>query len=85
MCFGGSPSIPPPAAPVAPPAAVAPPEPVAPPAKQEVKAPQQQASRNADAAPGGGVFKPMGSTLLTGPSGVAKSALNLGGKTLLGE
>lgn len=56
------------------------PEPVAPPATQEAKPADatMQAKRAKRATPMGG------GSLLTGPSGVAQGASNLGGSTLLG-
>jgi hypothetical protein len=56
------------------------PAPVAPPPVQETKLPDTlNAKRRTAKAVGMG-----GGTLLTGPSGIASSALNTGGSTLLG-
>lgn len=58
------------------------PDPVAPPAPpQQAKAPNTAPLRRRNA---GGVAVPSGSTLLSGPSGIAASQLNLGSQTLLG-
>lgn len=53
--------------------------------------PPPQAAKAPDTTPltrrnsgGGGLATPAGSTMLTGPSGIAAAQLNLGGVTLLG-
>ena len=54
--------------------------PAPPPPPQEVKAPDNLSGARAKRKPSG-----MGSTMLTGPTGVASTSLNTGGTTLLGS
>lgn len=55
-----------------------------PPPPQAAKAPDTAPLRRRNASGSGGIATPAGSTLLSGPSGIANAQLNLGGQTLLG-
>jgi hypothetical protein len=70
MCFGSTPDAPPPP----------------PPPPQALKSPVSNPIARRNKAPGdqGGMGVPMGSTLLTGATGIDAASLNLGKTSLLG-